>query len=117
MVQYTPSEDVTLKVGHTPSSRFLSYYFRLLTWYHDGVELEDGGRIILSDFNTTITITATSEDDSGVYEAKYDGLLRRPYNKVCEAIAMDLFRNYPLLKPAVFHLYTDPGGKSLPSTL
>ena len=111
MVQYTPPENVTLKVGPTPSDA--SYYFRLLTWYHDGVELVDGGRIALSDFNTTITITDTSEDDSGVYEAKYDGLLVRPYSSNCEDDVIDLLRHYPLLKPVVFHVYTDPSGMLL----
>ena len=108
MVQYTPPENVTLKVGLTPSDA--SYYFRLLTWYRDGVELVDGGRITLSDFNTTITITDTSENDSGVYEAKYNGLLIHPYDRICEGVVIDLLSHYPLLKPAVFHIYTDPSG-------
>ena len=114
MVQYTPPGDVTLKVGLTPSDA--SYYFRLLTWYRDGVELVNGGRITLSDFNTTITITGTSEDDSGVYEAKYDGLLVHPHNKVCEGVVINLLRHYPLMKPVVFHVYTDPSGKLIHCT-
>ena len=109
IVQYTPPENVTLKVGLTPSPA--SYYFRLLTWYHDGVELVDGGRITLNDLNTTITMTDTSEDDSGIYEARYNGLLVRPYDRGCERDIIDLLRHYPLLKPVVFHVNTEPSGK------
>ena len=44
--------------------------------------------------------------DSGVYEARFDGLLIHPYSRICEEAVLDLLRHYPVLKPAVFHVGT-----------
>ena len=76
---------------------YVRYFFRALTWYHNGNKLTPGGRITLSSDNSTVA-------DSGVYEARFDGLLIHPYSRCCEEAGVDLLRHYPVLKPAVFHV-------------
>ena len=44
--------------------------------------------------------------DSGVYEARFDGLLIHLYSRICEEAVLDLLRHYPVLKPAVFYVGT-----------
>ena len=113
-VQLTPSQNITLKVGITDvyvqyySNRnhnvSIRYFFRALTWYHNGNKLTPGSRIALSSDNTTLTVINSTAADSGVYEAKFDGLLIHPYSRVCEIAVLDLLRHYPVLKPAVFYV-------------
>ena len=84
----------------------IHYNFRALTWYHNGNKLTPGGRITLSSDNTTLTVINSTVADSGVYEARFDGLLIHPYSRFCEEAVLDLLRHYPVLKPAVFHVGT-----------
>ena len=44
--------------------------------------------------------------DSGVYVARYDGLLIQPYSRFCEEAVLELLRHFPILKPAVFYVGT-----------
>ena len=103
-VQPVLSQNITLQVGITNAS--IRYYFRALTWYHNGNKLTPGGRITLSSDNTTLTVINSTVEDSGVYEARFNGLLIHPYSRICEEAVLDLLRNYPVLKPAVFHVGT-----------
>ena len=82
----------------------LCYYLRALTWYHNGNKLAPGGRITLSNDNTTLTVINSTAADSGVYEARFDELLIHPYSRFCEEAVLDLLRHYPVLKPAVFYV-------------
>ena len=92
-----------LNTYHNVSIR---YYFRALTWYHNGNKLTSGGRLTLSSDNTTLTVINSTAADSGVYEARFDGLLIHPYSRICEEAVLDLLRHYPVLKPAVFYVGT-----------
>ena len=113
-VQHIPSQNITLKVGTTDvyvqyySNTYhnvnLRYFFRGLTWYHNGNKLTPGGRIILSSDNTALTVINSTVADSGVYEARFDRLLIHPYSRFCEEVVLDLLRHYPVLKPAVFYV-------------
>ena len=110
----TLSQTISLQVGitdvyvqyslnyyyHTVNLR---YFFRALTWYHNGNKLTPGGRITLSSDNTTLTVINSTVADSGVYEVRFDGLLIHPYSRICEEAVLDLLRHYPVLKPAVFN--------------
>ena len=58
----------------------------------------------LSSENTTLTVINSTVADSGVYVARFDGLLIHPYSRICEERALDLLRHYPVLKPAVFYV-------------
>ena len=98
------SQNITLQVGITDAS--IRYYFRALTWYHNGNKLTPGGRITLSSDNTTLTVINSTVADSGVYEARFDGLLIHPYSRICEEAVLDILRHYPVLKPAVFYVGT-----------
>ena len=97
------SQNITLQVEITDVS--IQYYFRALTWYHNGNKLTSG-RITLSNDNTTLTVINSTAADSGVYEARFDGLLIHPYSRICEEAVLDLLRHYPVLKPAVFYVGT-----------
>ena len=109
-----PGQNITLKVGitdvyvqyylNTYHNVSLRYFFRALTWYHNGNKLTPGGRIILSIDNTTLTVINSTAADSGVYEARFDGLLIHPYSRSCEEAVLNLLRHYPVLKPAVFYV-------------
>ena len=120
-VQHTPSQNITLKVGTTDvyvqyySDTYynvsIRYYFRALTWYHNGNKLTPGGRITLNSDNTTLTVINSTVADSGVYEARFDGLLIHPYSSSCEEAVLDLLRHYPVLKPAVFYVGTTYTGE------
>ena len=109
VLPYTPTESVTLKVDVTSTD--IRYNFRALTWFHNGMEVIRSERIIITDFNKTLTIFNSTEDDSGVYEVKFTGLLIRPYNKNCEQDILALLRHYPIGIPAHFHVYTNTPGK------
>ena len=97
------SQNITLQVGITDAS--IRYYFRALTWYHNGNKLTPGGRITLSN-DTALTVINSTAADSGVYVARFDGLLIHPYSRICEEAVLDLLRHCPVLKPAVFHVGT-----------
>ena len=60
----------------------------------------------MSSDNTTLTVINSTAADSGVYEARFDGLLVHPYSRICEKAVLDLLRHYPVLKPAVFYVGT-----------
>ena len=107
--QHTPPQSITLQVGLTDVS--IHYFFRALTWYHNGNKLTPGGRITLSSGNTTLTVVNSTAADSGVYVARFDGLLIHPYSRICEEAVLDVLRHYPVLKPAVFHVGTTTTGK------
>jgi len=104
---------VTLQVNVTSSSAatFTRDYLRLLTWYHNGVQIvpTSGGTISLSSDNTTITIANTSSSRSGVYEVQFAGLRIYPYNYLCERETLAILRQYPLLSPVTFYVYNDSG--------
>ena len=103
-VQPVLTQNITLHVRITDFS--LHYYFRALTWYHNGNKLTPGGRIILNSDNTTLTVINSTAADSGMYVARFDGLLIHPYSRSCEEAVLDLLRHYPVLKPAVFYVGT-----------
>ena len=101
---------ILLKLNTYPNVN-LHYYFRALTWYHNGNKLTPGGRITLSSDNTTLTVINSTVADSGVYEARFDGLLIHLYSRVCKEAVLDLLRHYPVLKPAVFYVGTTSTGE------
>ena len=103
-VQHVPTQNITLQVRLTDAS--IRYYFRALTWYHNGNKLTSGGRITLSSDNTTLTVINSTGADSGVYVVRFDGLLIHPYSRSCEEAVLELLRHYPVLKPAVFYVGT-----------
>ena len=103
-VQHVLSQNITLQVKITDVS--LRYYFRALTWYHNGNKLTPGVRIILNNDKTTLTVINSTAADSGVYESRFDGLLIHPYSRSCEEAVLDLLRHFPILKPAVFYVGT-----------
>ena len=109
-VQPVLTQNITLQVRITDTTS-IRYYFRALTWYHNGNKLTPGGRIILNSDNTTLTVNNSTVADSGVYEARFDGLLIHPYSRFCEEAVLDLLRHYPVLKPAVFYVGTTYTGE------
>ena len=109
VVQYEPPSPVVLQVGITPTA--VTNYLRLLQWSHNGAEVVADGRISLSEDNTTLTIVNTSIADSGLYEAKFGGLLVHPYSRNCEQDVLDVLGQYPVLLPAEFHVYSNTSGK------
>jgi len=106
-VRYTSQEVVTLQVNITSTTTFTRDYLRLLTWYHNGVEIvpTSGGTISLSSDNTTLTIANTSASDAGVYHAEFAGLSLYPFNELCEMETLAILRHYPILFPIVFKVY------------
>ena len=103
-MQCVLTQNITLQVGLTDAG--IRYFFRALTWYHNGNKLTPGGRITLSSDNTTLTVTNSTAADTGVYVVRFDGLLIHPYSRICEKAVLDLLRHYPVLKPAVFYVGT-----------
>ena len=121
-VQHAPPLKITLQVGITDvytkyysayRSHNIRHFFRALTWYHNGNKLTPGGRITLSSDNTTLTVINSTAADSGVYVARFDGLLIHLYSGSCgcEEAVLDLLRHYPILKPAVFYVGTTSIGE------
>ena len=120
-IQPVLAQNITLQLGttdvyvHYYSNTYynvnLRYFFRALTWYHNGNKLTPGGRITLNSDNTTLTVINSTAADSGVYEARFDGLLIHPYSRSCEEAVLDLLRHYPVLKPAVFYVGTTYTGE------
>ena len=108
-VQPVLTQNITLQVRITDNS--IRYFFRALTWYNNGNKLTPGGRITLSSDNTTLTVINSTVADSGVYVARFDGLLIHPYSRSCEEAVLDLLRHYPVLKPAVFYVGTTYTGE------
>ena len=84
-MQHVPGQNLTLKAKITDvyvqyyynnyHNVNLRYIFRALTWYHNGNKLTPGGRITLNSDNTTLTVINSTVADSGIYEARFDGLL------------------------------------------
>ena len=103
------TQNITLQVGITDVS--IRYFFRALTWYHNGNKLTAGGRITQNSDNTTLTVINCTVADSGVYEARFDGLLIHPYSRICERAVLDLLRHYPVLKPAMFYVGSTSTGE------
>ena len=103
----TTGSDITLRVSVTETDR--NTYLRELTWYHNGVKINptSNTRLNLTSDNTSLTISSVTDSDSGQYSVQYDGLRLYPYDSGCERQALDLFRHYPLLAPAVLYLSTD----------
>ena len=118
-VQHVPGQNLTLKAEitdvyvqyylNTYPNVNLRYYFRALTWYHNDNKLTPGGRILLSSDNTTLTVINSTVADSGVYEARFDGLLIHPYSRYCEEAVLDILRH--VLKPAIFYVGTTSTGE------
>ena len=108
-LQYTPPQPITLNVK--VSSHDIQYDFRALTWFHNGVEFIPNERRVISKSNTSLSIFNTTEEDSGVYEVKFTGLLVHPYSRKCEQDILALLRHYPVAAAALFHLYTNSPGK------
>jgi len=107
---------VTLQVNITPTTTFTRDYLRLLTWYHNGVEIvpTSDGNVFLSSDNTTLTIANASSPHSGVYEVQFAGLRVYPYNYLCERETLAILRRYPFLSPVTFYVYNSTrGGKCL----
>ena len=75
-----------------------------LTWYHnDSVIIPNHNpRYAISGKNTTLTIINFTSTDAGVYQAQFNLLFIHPYNGDCEDNVLTLYRNHPVLKPAVF---------------
>ena len=103
----TTGSDITLRVSVTETDR--NTYLRELTWYHNGVKINptSNTRLNLTSDNTSLSISSVTDSDSGQYSVQYDGLRLYPYDSGCERQALDLFRHYPLLAPAVLYLSTD----------
>ena len=81
-------------------------FLRELAWYHNGERVLPDTHQLLSQDNKTLTILNSTEDDSGVYEAMFEGFLVFPYNRYCEQLYVNLLRSYPLLAPVVFQVGT-----------
>ena len=109
----TTGSDITLRVSVTETDR--NTYLRELTWYHNGVKINptSNTRLNLTSDNTSLTISSVTDSDSGQYSVQYDGLRLYPYDSGCERQALDLFRHYPLLAPAVLYLSTDGESKTV----
>ena len=103
----TSGSDITLRVSVTETDR--NTYLRELTWYHNGVKINptSNTRLNLTSDNTSLSISSVTDSDSGQYSVQYDGLRIYPYDSGCERQALDLFRHYPLLAPAVLYLSTN----------
>ena len=112
-LQIEPLGSVTLRIEIT-SNGFAQRYLRALMWYHDGNQVSNtsNGRITVSSDNTTLKIREISEDDAGIYEVKFAGLLIYPYSEFCEQETLALLRHYPALAPATFYVQTDGKIKS-----
>ena len=108
----TTGSDITLRVGVTETDR--NTYLRELTWYHNGVKIDptSNTRLNLTSDNTSLSISSVTDSDSGQYSVQYDGLRLYPYDSGCERQALDLFRHYPLLAPAVLYLSTNGVNKT-----
>ena len=105
-LQIFPPKDITLQVNIT--FRSVNRYFGSLTWYQNGEPLQQDARKILSGDNTSLTITNTSEHDTGVYEVQFTDLLVSPPKiKDCENEMLSLLRQYPLFTPVIFYVHTE----------
>ena len=113
----TTGSDITLRVSVTETDR--NTYLRELTWYHNGVKINptSNTRLDLTSDNTSLTISSVTDSDSGQYSVQYDGLRLYPYDSGCERQALDLFRHYPLLAPAVLYLSTDYESKTATTSI
>ena len=110
-MQYTPAESITLNVSVASTSIDVSYNFRALTCFHNGMEVIPNERIVIMDFNKTLMISHTTDDDRGVYEVKFTGLFIHPYSKSCEQDILALLRHYPIAIPVYFYVYENTPGK------
>ena len=110
-MQYTPTESITLNVSIASTSTDISYNFRALTWFHNGMEVIPNERIVIMGFNKTLMISNATDDDRGVYEVKFTGLFIHPYSKSCERDILVLLRHYPIAIPVHFYVYENTPGK------
>ena len=102
VVEFTPGESVTLEVD--VADTFSSMNFRSLRWFANATRLTSAGRFSISDDGKALTIKETVEEDVGVYDAKFTGLVLPGYNRKCESALLDLLRPYPFGSPVSFQL-------------
>ena len=98
------SDPVTLEVGIGDSDKI--QYFRSLKWFVNSVEISSNGKYLISQDDRSLTINDTVEQDAGVYEVKFTGLLRKGYEEKCRADSevLDLLSSYPIASPVTFQL-------------
>ena len=97
-------ETTTLQVNITDIE--VRHYLRELAWYHNGERIVPTEHLLISQENKTLTILNTTDEDSGTYEAMFEGLLVYPHNQYCEQVHVNLLRYYPILAPVVFKVNT-----------
>ena len=97
-------ETITLQVNITDVE--VRHYLRELAWYHNGERLVPTQNQLLSQDNKTLIILNTTDDDNGIYEAMFEGLLVYPHNQYCEQVHVNLLRHYPILKAVIFQVNT-----------
>ena len=104
VVEFIPGGDpVTLEIGISDTDT--RQHFRSLKWFVNSVKLDSSAeRFLVSEDGRMLTITSPVEEDAGVYEATFTGLVTPFHNLACEVEKLDLFRSYPIAEPVSFIL-------------
>ena len=93
-------QNITLEVNSTNPTQYIT---RDLNWYHNNELLLNTSNVVITNDNKTLTTVVDGGGVTGVYEARYDGLLQQQYyDSTCEKIILNIARHYPLLKPTRF---------------
>ena len=112
--QQASGSSVTLDIYKT-SDEGITKYLRELNWYYGDSNVPlttDGHKYEIKHNNMSLVIMNFSSSDTGMYTAKYDGLLLYPHVKFCEQQVLRVLQRYPLLRPIAISLSANRIGKT-----
>ena len=80
----------------------LAQYISSLAWYHNGTELTSDDRVIITDNETSLTISNMAQSDSGKYEVRINSI---EFNSAfCDNNILPMLENLALYAPVTFLL-------------
>ena len=77
-------------------------YLRELNWYYNGNKISNSSKHLINNGNKTLVINNITDEDTGEYSVRFDGLRLYHYNKKCEDKIVQILRGFPVLRPLNF---------------
>lgn len=87
------------------SVTLLNNYLNNLVWYYNEYPVYSSTNI---NNNATLYIPLYN---GGIYQARYEGFLVVPHNKMCEKALLDALQYYPTFRPATLNAMDEGNGK------
>ena len=95
--------NLTVKIRNT----VITDYLRELNWYYNDNKISNSSKYSIINDNKTLVINTITDEDTGEYSVRFDGLRLYHYNKDCEQRILKLLRSYPVLSPLIFTVTSD----------